>query len=186
MSLQGEWALWIWSTLVPTSSSSAIWWFRDFPISLYVEATGSEELPKTCLLHDSLPSRRHTSGVPRKPGIRGKMHPENHMSFDKLCISKILKPDYSGLWTALNYSPEMSQAAQTHGICPLSPEQPQLSPGKGRGRDFPGHSWTSLSSHTCFFKDDSSEEPDLVLGPKTQGLSWQPFLKVSSGSLVNL
>ena len=53
--------------------------------------------PRPAFFTITCSSRRHASRVPRKPGIRGKMHPENHMSFDKLCISKILKPDCSGL-----------------------------------------------------------------------------------------
>lgn len=62
-----------------------------------MEATGSEELPKTCLLHDNLLFQKTCFWGPKETGIRDKMHPENHMSFDKLCISKILKPDCSVL-----------------------------------------------------------------------------------------
>lgn len=109
--LQGEWALWISSNSVATSSS-AILWFRDFPTSPYVEATGGEELPKTCLLQDICSSRRYASGVPRKPGFRGKMHPENHMSFDKLCTSKNSR--LLQLVKCPHYSPEIAPAAQNY------------------------------------------------------------------------
>lgn len=123
--------------------------------------------PRICLLQDTCYSSRYASEVLRNSGLMVRMHQEKHAVYPKSTNLALVKtPSYFTQWIALTL-PERLQMVH---ICPCPHSNGSCIQKKEQGWSFTVTTGIASSHSSCFFKDESSVNLDLVLRPQAPSL----------------